>query len=116
MENATTPNPLVARVARLFNEQLALENDYLRQENRILHGKLGKRVPLTDSERRILIKYGLRIKDRLGDVMSIVAPDTLLRNGRTTTHRRGRGVRRRAKRPRPSSFDWQRRTRGDAAG
>lgn len=77
MRGKNLSNPLVSRIAKLFNEQLGLENDYLRHENRILRGKLGKRVPLTDSERRILVKYGLRIKDRLGDVMSIATPETL---------------------------------------
>ena len=55
-----------------------MENDFLRQENRILRSKLGKRVPLTDKDRRVLVKYGLRIRERLGDVISIVKPKTLL--------------------------------------
>jgi hypothetical protein len=55
-----------------------LENDYLRQENRILRSKLGSRVPLTQTDRRILVKYGLRIRDRLGEVISIAKPETLL--------------------------------------
>ena len=79
MKDKNSSNPLVARIAKLFNEQLALENDYLRQENRILRSKLGKRVALIDSERRILVKYGLRIRHRLSDIMSIVTPETLLR-------------------------------------
>ena len=40
-------NPLVAKVRQLFSRDLALENDYLRQENKILRSKLGRRVPLT---------------------------------------------------------------------
>ena len=79
MSNEKSANRLLARIAKLFNEQLALENDYLRQENRILRSKLGKRVPLTDVERGILVKYGLRIRDRLGEVMSIATSETLLR-------------------------------------
>ena len=79
MKDKNSSNPLVVRIAKLFNEQPALENDYLRQENRILRGKFGKRVPLTDSERRILVKYGLCIRHRLCDIMSIVTPETLLR-------------------------------------
>ncbi len=55
-----------------------MENDFLRQENRILRSKLGKRVPLTDKDRRILVKYGLRIRERLADVITIVKPETLL--------------------------------------
>src|SRR5450759_1724698 len=71
-------NPLIAKVQQLFSRDLAWENDYLRQENKILRSKLGARVPLTESDRRILVKYGLRIKDRLAAVISIAKPDTLL--------------------------------------
>jgi integrase-like protein len=71
-------NPLIAKVQQLFSRDLALENDYLRQENKILRSKLGARVPLSESDRRILVKYGLRIKDRLAAVISIAKPDTLL--------------------------------------
>ena len=69
---------LITKIANLFNRDLALQNDYLRQENKILRSKLGKRVPLNDSERRLLVKYGLPIKDHLHGIMSIVRPETLL--------------------------------------
>ena len=71
-------NPLIAKVQQLFSRDLALENDYLRQENKILRSKLGARVPLTEADRSILVQYGLRIKDRLAEVISIARPDTLL--------------------------------------
>lgn len=71
--------PLIAQIRKLFRRDLALENDYLRQEDKILRGKLGKRVSLTERERRILVRYGMRIKDRLGDVACIVKPETILR-------------------------------------
>ncbi len=71
-------NSLLTKVQRLFNRDLALQNDYLRQENRILRSKLGARVPLTEADRRVLVKYGLRIKPRLAQVVSIVRPETLL--------------------------------------
>jgi hypothetical protein len=71
-------NPLIAKVQQLFSRDLALENDYMRQENKILRTKLGARVPLTEADRRILVQYGLRIKDRLAEVISIAKPDTLL--------------------------------------
>ena len=71
-------NALIAKVQQLFSRDLALENDYLRQENKILRSKLGIRVPLTEADRRILVKYGLRIKARLAEVMSIAKPQTLL--------------------------------------
>ncbi len=77
-EQRSGVQPLMVKIAKLFHEELALQNDFLRQENRILRGKFGERVPLTDADRRILVKYGLRIKDRLGEVISIVKPETLL--------------------------------------
>jgi hypothetical protein len=79
--NGTTQNsanPLISKIHRLFSRDLALENDYLRQENKILRSKLGDRVSLTEADRRILVKYGLRIKDRLAEVISIAQPETLL--------------------------------------
>ena len=65
-------------IRNLFNHDLALQNDYLRQENKILRSKIGKRVPLNESERRVLVKYALPIKDHLHEIMSIVHPETLL--------------------------------------
>jgi hypothetical protein len=40
-------NPWIAMVQQLFSRDLPLENDYLRQENKILRSKLGARVPLS---------------------------------------------------------------------
>jgi len=70
--------PLITTIQKLFSEDLAKENDFLRQENKILRSKLGKRVPLTDADRRMLIRYALPIKERLAEVISIVRPETLL--------------------------------------
>ena len=59
-------HPLLLQIRKLFDKaDLGAVNDHLRHENRILRGKLGNRVPLTDADRRILVKHGLRIKDRL---------------------------------------------------
>ncbi len=38
--------PLLNKIKTWFSSDLAMQNDYLRQENNILRGKLGKRVPL----------------------------------------------------------------------
>ena len=73
-----TAAPLITTIQKLFSEDLAKENDFLRQENKILRSKLGKRVLLTEADRRTLIGYGLPIKERLADVISIVRPETLL--------------------------------------
>jgi hypothetical protein len=77
-QSQNSANPLIAKVQRLSSRDLALENDFLRQENRIMRRKFGSRVPLTEAERRVLVKYGLRIRERLGEVMSIAKPETLL--------------------------------------
>jgi hypothetical protein len=68
----------IAGVTTLTFFEYALDNGYLRRENQILRRKLGNRVPLTEADRRVLVQYGLRIKDRLTEVISIVRPETLL--------------------------------------
>ena len=54
---------------------------FLREENRVLKARLeGKRLRLDDSERRRLAELGHRLGRRLlGDVATIVTPDTILR-------------------------------------
>ena len=54
---------------------------YLIEENRILRGQLrGRRVQLTDDERRRLAVRGHRVGRRgLRQVATIVTPDTMLR-------------------------------------
>ena len=73
-----TAAPLITKIQKLFGKELAKENDFLRQENQILRGKLGKRVSLTETDRRTLVRYGMPIKARLREVISIVCPQTLL--------------------------------------
>lgn len=55
--------------------------DYLKEENRILREKIGKkRVRLNDDQRRRLAAKGKILGRRcLGEVCSIVTPDTILR-------------------------------------
>ncbi len=93
---------LLAKIKNLFNRELALQNDYLRQENKILRGKLGKRVPLDENERRLLVKYGLRIKDHLDEVISIVRPETLLSWNRRMKKQKWTFTQKRPVRPRKS--------------
>jgi hypothetical protein len=73
-----TAAPLITKIQKLFSHDLARENDFLRQENKILRSKLGKRVPLTETDRRTLVRYGMPLKARLREVISIVCPETLL--------------------------------------
>jgi putative transposase len=75
----TSPVILVAGIQKLFSKDLAMENDFLRAENRVLRELLPhKRPKLNDKHRRMLVKYGMRIKNRLADVVSIVKPETIL--------------------------------------
>jgi hypothetical protein len=48
--------PLSAKMHQLFSRDLALENDFLRQENRILRSKFSSRVPLTEADRPVLVQ------------------------------------------------------------
>ena len=54
-----TAAPLITRIRKLFSEDLAKENDFLRQENKILRSKLGKRVPLTETNGLPFRSYSL---------------------------------------------------------
>jgi putative transposase len=98
-------HPLMAKIHQLFRRDLALENDYLRQENQILRGKLGSRVPLTEADRRILVQYGLRIKARLAEVIPIVKPETLLAWNRRQKQKKGTFENHSAKAGRPRKAD-----------
>ena len=73
-----TAAPLITKIRKLSSEGLAKESGFLCQENKILRSKWGQRVPLTETDRRTLVRYGLPIKDRLREVISIVRPETLL--------------------------------------
>ena len=53
---------------------------YLKEENRVLRKKLGRRVRLTAPERRRLARLGYEVgRKGLRDVASIASPDTILR-------------------------------------
>jgi hypothetical protein len=53
---------------------------YLIEENHILRGHVRGRLRLTDEERRRLARHGHRLgRRRLGEVATIVTPDTILR-------------------------------------
>ena len=59
-----TAAPLITKIQKLFSQDLAKGNDSLRQENKILRSKSGRRVPLNETDRRTLVRCGMRIKDR----------------------------------------------------
>jgi putative transposase len=56
--------------------------DFLHAENKILRSKIDGHIKLTDYDRMLLIKYGLPLKDRLHEFISIVKPETILNRNR----------------------------------
>jgi hypothetical protein len=71
--------PLIATVARILCRELTLQNEYLKQENKIYKSKINKRINFTDDERRILVDAALAMgKDLMEQVVAIVQPKTIL--------------------------------------
>ncbi len=72
---------LLVALAGWINRQQQDVIEYLQEENRVLRNKLkGKRIRFTaDERRRLVVKGKLLGRKILGDVASIVTPDTILR-------------------------------------
>jgi putative transposase len=92
---------LVASLIGWFQSGQYEINEYLREENRVLKAQLlGKRVRLTDDERRRLAVLGARLGRRiLAEVAAIVTPDTILRWHRQLIARKWTYPKRRPGRP-----------------
>ena len=81
--NQTTVNkwlnvPIIATITRLLCRELTLQNEYLRQENKILKSKIKKRIVFTDDERRALVDAALAMgRDLIEQVVTIVKPKTI---------------------------------------
>jgi hypothetical protein len=70
---------LLAYVAGMVNQQLLLQNEYLRAENRILRAHLPPRLLLTDPERSTRAVLGKRLGRRGFELVATAAkPDTIL--------------------------------------
>jgi putative transposase len=83
-----------------------LENDFLRAENRVLRDLQGdKRPHLAERHRRLLVKYGMPIRDRLAEVISIVKPETLLTWNRRMKQKKWDYSRRKKRIGRPPKSD-----------
>ncbi len=90
-------------VAGMLNEQQQQVIEYLREENRVLREQLGgRRVRLSDAQRRRLAAKGKLLgRKLLGEICTIVSPDTILRwHRRLIAMKYDGSVKRRPGRPR----------------
>jgi len=72
--------PLIATIARLLCRELTLQNEYLREENKILNSRIEGRIRFDDDERRSLVDAALALGRKLmRQVVTIVKPDTILK-------------------------------------
>jgi len=72
--------PLIAAIARLLCRELTLQNEYLRQENKVLRSKIKGRIRFDDEDRRSLVDAALAMGHKLmRQVVSIVTPDAILK-------------------------------------
>lgn len=60
--------PIIATITRLLCRELTFQNEYLRQENKILKSKINKRFSFTDDERRILVDAALAMGKDIGAI------------------------------------------------
>ena len=88
---------LIVTVAGWLNRRQVSAVEYLIAENRVLREQLeGKRLRLTDAQRRRLAVKGKAIgRKALGEVASVVTPDTILRWHRELVARKYDGSKRR---------------------
>ncbi len=70
---------LMMLIGKIVHGRLVREIEYLRVENQILRAKAGKRISLTDSEKRRLIKFALPLGGDIRDIISIVSYSSLRR-------------------------------------
>ena len=70
--------PIITTISRLLCQELTLQNEYLRLENKILRSKIKGRIQFTDDERRPLVDAALVMGRKLMEsVVNIVKPATL---------------------------------------
>ncbi len=66
-------------LASATDKELARQVQYLKEENRILRGKLPKRITVTPRERHRLVKFGRAVGSAIGELITIVSPRTFAR-------------------------------------
>ncbi|QDT55914.1 Integrase core domain protein [Caulifigura coniformis] len=72
-------HPLLAMLACCTRQELARQVAYLREENRILRGRLPPRMPTSIADRRRLVRAGRRIGPQLRNLISICTYETFVR-------------------------------------
>jgi transposase InsO family protein len=91
---------LLAVLVRWLDQRQQAAVAYLIEENRILRAHMQGLIRLTDEERRRLARHGHRLgRRRLGEVATIVTPDTILRWHRELIARKWTYAKRRGGRP-----------------
>jgi putative transposase len=70
---------LLLLIAGSTQKELAAQIRYLKTENEILRSKLPRRLSVTEQERNRLVKFGAKLGKALGELVTIVHPDTLWR-------------------------------------
>jgi transposase len=91
---------LLAALGGWFDRRQQDAVAYLIEENRILRGHVRGRTRLTNEERRRLAVHGHRLgRRRLGEVATIVTPDTILRWHRQLIARKWTYAKKRGGRP-----------------
>ena len=71
--------PIIATISRLLCQELTVQNEYLRLENKILKSKIKGRIQFTDDERRSLVDTAFAMSTKLIEsVVNIVKPDTII--------------------------------------
>ena len=88
---ASIIHPLLTLLASLTRQELAQQVAYLKAENQILRSKLPDRIPLSNQERRSLIKHGKKLGAKIKKLISIVSYSTFRKwvrnNEDAPTHR-----------------------------
>ena len=70
---------LLGSITTSVDQELRLRNEYLATENRLLRQQITGRVPLTDSDRKVLTEIGQQLgKQALEELATIAKPDTIL--------------------------------------
>jgi putative transposase len=94
-------NALWLVLATATDRELARMVEYLKEENRVLRGKLPARITVTPQERQRLVKLGRPLGTKVKDLVTIVSPRTFSRwLARDTGPRTKTGTIRKPGRPR----------------